>query len=87
MNYGPTATYNDSAFLMLPQFFQPLPVLAPCAAHVSAGQVVGSVAAAGRRSVRGLSNHSFTIRGGFMNCTGGERRLIIAGKIFRRQGA
>jgi hypothetical protein len=77
MHYGSTTTYNDSTFQMIPPLFQPLRLWTP---RVSRGRAVLE------KSIKRLPLHAFTIKGGFVNCADGERRMVIAGKIFRRQG-
>jgi hypothetical protein len=76
MQYGQTVTCNDSTFQMIPPLFQPLRLWTP---RVSHGNTVLS------KSVKRAPFQGFTMRGGFVSGADGERRLIIAGKIFKRQ--
>ena len=79
MHYGQTTTYNDSTFQMIPPLFQPLRFWTPRLAN-SGGAVL-------EKSSKRLPVHVFTMKGGFVNCVDGERRMVIAGKIFKRQDA
>lgn len=82
MNYTETVTCSDDTFQMVTPLFQPLRLWTP--RRSTARGVPG-----GRQEQR--ADHrmvkegapSFSIKGGFMNVAGGERRMVIAGKIFR----
>ncbi len=82
MHYEPTATYNDSIFQMIPPFVQPLRFWTPRVPHDYDGMRSATI----EKRAKKLPLHVVTIKGGFVNSAGGERRLIIAGKIFKRRG-
>ena len=82
MHYGQTTTSNDSVFQMIPPLLQPLRFWTP--------RVSSAIGNRTRRSAdnkaTGISLRAFTIKGGFVNLSSGERRMVIAGKIFKHQG-
>ena len=80
MSYDATATVNESTFQMIPPLFQPLRLWTPR----PQAQGRGMDREMRKKAVR-MPLHAFTIRGGFVNMAGGERRLVIAGRIFRRR--
>jgi hypothetical protein len=83
MHYESTATYNDSIFQMIPPLVHPLRFWTPRVSHGYDGM---RGAATVEKRIKKLPLHVVTVKGGFVNCAGGERRLIIAGKIFKRRG-
>jgi hypothetical protein len=70
---------ESDVFQTIPPLFQPLRLWTP---RVSSSQVTRSkIIDSG--SVKKASLRIFSIKGGFVNVAGGERRLMIAGKLFR----
>ena len=83
MQYEQTATvYRDTVFQMVPPLFQPLRFWTPRVFREK-GCRAGGGKEAGEKNVPPAP--SFTIRGGFVNMADGERRMVIAGRIFRQQ--
>ncbi|MBN1576588.1 MAG: hypothetical protein JW913_08555 [Chitinispirillaceae bacterium] len=78
-----TTTCNDSLFQMIPPLFQPLRLWTPRVLKVYS-DLRG---AAAEKRVKKMPLHAFTIKGGFVNLPGGERRMVIVGKIFKHQGS
>ena len=81
MDYTETVACAEDTFQMVTPLFQPLRLWTPR---------TGSGVALRTRQASTVNRHvvkseapSFTIKGGFMNVSGGERRMVIAGKIFR----
>jgi len=81
MEYTETIACAEDTFQMVTPLFQPLRLWTP---RVDSGAVQK------KRQTSAVNRHvvkndapSFTIKGGFMNVSGGERRMVIAGKIFR----
>lgn len=82
MEYEQTEVHNGTIFQMVMPLFQPLRLWTPRISP-SAGSV--------RKRTCGKSAQvpvrTFTIRGGMVNMADGERRMVIAGRIFgQRRG-
>jgi len=67
---------------LIPPLFQPLRLWTPRVLPA----IVASVGAADNRtSSKAALQRTFSMRGGFVT-TDGERRMVIAGKLFRSRG-
>jgi hypothetical protein len=75
-----TTTYNEHSFQMVPPMVQPLRLWT---SRTSA--VIDTVCRGSKKRRVKLPVQAFSIKGGFMNGADGERRMVIAGKIFRHQ--
>lgn len=80
MDCTETITCTEDTFQMVTPLFQPLRLWTP---RPGTGSVSSTRTPAVNRRVVKDEAPSFTIKGGFMNVSGGERRMVIAGKIFR----
>ena len=81
MEYAETTACAEDTFQMVTPLFQPLRLWTP---RTGSGNVLNTrrTPAVNQHVVKNVAP-SFTIKGGFMNVSGGERRMVIAGKIFR----
>jgi hypothetical protein len=80
MKYEQAEVHNGTVFQMAMPLFQPLRLWTPRVSPLAGGvhrRVCGRPA---RVPVR-----AFTIRGGMVNMADGERRMVIAGRIFGQQ--
>jgi hypothetical protein len=74
------AALNDTGFQMIPPLFQPLRLWTP-REHPDCGRVNRPV----KPRPAGMPLHAFTIKGGFVNMADGERRMVIAGRMFKHR--
>jgi len=75
--------FESEVCTLLPPLFQPLRLWTrrvPPAPVKNAGKMVET--ATDRKNV---PLRTFSMRGGFVNAADGERRMVIAGKLFRTQ--
>jgi hypothetical protein len=84
MDYTETVTCSDDTFQMVTPLFQPLRLWTP--RDSTAGVPSSPQEQRVNQRVERLAKQgapSFSIKGGFVSVAGGERRMVIAGKIFR----
>ena len=80
MRFEHMGGYNDYAFQVTPPFFQPLRRW-----RRPQPPLHGEVRKVAAKSAGKMPLHAFTIKGGFVNTAGGQRRLIMAGTIFKHK--
>jgi hypothetical protein len=73
--------YNDSSVQMPLPLFQPLRLWTPRPAIVRDNSRAQKV----RSSLSVSSSREFSMKGGYLTIAGGEKRLMIAGKIFKSE--
>ena len=71
---------QDNSFQMIPPSVQPLRLWTPRVSSTAVAAEIRWKKPQGKMTVP-----AFTIKGGFMNGADGERRMVIAGRIFRHR--